>query len=190
MPQKTAAIVLAAGGGVRFRGETHKLLAPFRGRALVTWAVEHALAAGLAETFVVTGAVDLAEVLPAGVHVVANPNWAEGQATSLQAGLEAARAAGNANHAAAVVGLGDQPLVTPDAWRAVAAAPAAIAVATYAGRRGNPVRLDRTVWDLLPSTGDAGARILMADRPELVVEVACSGDPADVDTEEDLERWS
>ena len=180
-----AAAVLAAGGATRF-ADGHKLLAAFRGRPLVTWAVEAALAAGLDETMVVVGAVEFE--VPPGVVVIPNDDWASGLATSLAAAVDRARAAG---HTALVVGLGDQPLVPASAWRLVAAADdSPIAVATYEGVRGNPVRLDASVWQDLPTAGDEGARVLMRNQPQLVREVPCEGIAADVDTVEDLAQWS
>ena len=99
----TAAIVLAAGEGSRFEGATHKLLAPFRGKPLVSWALEAADV--LDALLVVTGAVELP--LPSHARAVPNPRWAEGQASSLAVGIVAARDLG---HDAVVVGLGDQPV--------------------------------------------------------------------------------
>ena len=182
----TAGVVLAAGGGTRFRGSTHKLLADLRGRPVVAHAVEAATAAGLDQVYVVTGAVDIA--VPAGCTVVVNPRWADGMATSLAAGVAAAAADG---HDAVVVGLGDQPLVPADAWRHVAAATSTpAAVATYDGQRGHPVRLAASLWDRLPREGDGGARALLAGLGDAVAEVPCPGSAADVDTVEDLIAWS
>ena len=184
---KTTAVVLAAGGGTRFGAAEHKLLASFRGRPLVIWAVEAALGAGFDETLVVTGAVDLTGVLPQGVTVVNNARWADGQATSLQAGVNWARQAGCD---AIVVGLGDQPLVPLEAWREVGASSSPIAVATFDGQHRPPTRLAASVWPLLPLDGDEGARAVMAGNPELVEAVACLGQAIDIDTVEDLARWS
>lgn len=182
----TAAILLCAGGSTRFAGDQHKLLTPFRGRPLVAWAVEHVVASQFDEVIVVVGAVGLSAILPGNVTVVDNLEWASGQACSLLVGVAAAEKRG---HQAVVVGLGDQPLVPPSAWLAVAAADSPIAVANFAGRRTPPVRLTRAVWPLLPTEGDIGARQLMLARPDLVLEVACDGEPMDIDTVEDLARW-
>lgn len=176
--------MLAAGTGSRFAGPVHKLLQPLAGRPLVTWAVDAARQAGCAEVLVVEGAVALEEILPLDVVLVRNPTFSTGQASSLRCALDWCAAAGRE---AAVVGLGDQPFVPPAAWQAVAGSTAApIVAASYKGHRRNPVRLARSVWPLLPASGDEGARVLMAARPELVAEVPCEGEPLDIDTAADL----
>jgi molybdenum cofactor cytidylyltransferase len=204
MPVKTAVVILAAGAGSRFDGPGHKLsarlpadaLAPPSGPRPETTVIEralgHALEAGIGPVIVVTGAAP--DVVPPGLadHLVFrhNDRWADGQLTSLLVGLDAAAELGAE---IVVVGLADQPGIAPSDWRTVAAAAGSIVVATYAGRRANPVKLDaeaqHLVRTLLPATGDEGARALMRLRPELVREVPCTGSPDDIDTEEDLRRW-
>jgi len=187
-----AAVLLAAGAGTRFAasgGAGPKLLVELDGRTVLDRALDAALAADLDAVALVAGAVDLDDRVRPGVVLLANARWADGIATSVRVATDWAAGAG---HDAVVVGLADQPAVDPAAWSAVAAAPPEppIAVATYDGRRGNPVRLAASVWPLLPATGDEGARALVRRRPELVREVPCSGQAWDVDTVEDLERWS
>lgn len=182
-----AAVVLAAGAGTRFTGPDPKLLAPLDGDTVVGLAVRHALEAGLDETIVISGAVPLADLVPPGCTLIEHDGWREGLASSLHVASEHASARG---HDAIVVGLGDQPFLDPAAWSAVAASPRPIAFATYGGRRGHPVRLASEVWSLLPTRGDRGAGLLADSHPDLVGEVPCAGRPVDIDTPEDLARWS
>lgn len=182
------AVLLAAGGGTRFEGRTHKLLAPIKGLPVFRHALDHVLAAGFGQVVVVTGAADL-DLAVSTVTVIHNPAWEDGQAGSLQLGIATAR---EARSEFVIVGLADQPFIPTSAWQAVAAADPAspIVVATYDGVRGpNPVRLHRSVWSDLPTEGDEGARPLMRLHPEWVHEVACVGSAADIDTLEDLGSW-
>jgi molybdenum cofactor cytidylyltransferase len=184
-------ILLAAGGGSRFRaarpGAPHKLLAEIDGTPLWRHSLDHLVAADLDDIVVVTGSVPLEHP---GVVTVHNPDWAAGQASSLRVGVEAAARSGAE---AIVVGLADQPFVDPSAWRDVAAAPpeCLLVVATYDGQRGpNPVRIARSLWPRLPTTGDEGARGLLRELQDQVCAVACVGSAVDIDTLEDLERWT
>ncbi len=181
-----AAVILAAGAGTRFGGDTHKLRAPFRGLTVVQHALGAALEADFDDVYIVTGAVELRDLIPDGVVLVENHSWELGQATSLRAAVFTAE---NDGHEAVVVGLGDQPLVGSESWRTVAEAEGELVTAVYRGRRSPPVKLGASVWPLLPTTGDAGARMLMQMRPEQVTEVSCGGEPVDFDTVEDLQRW-
>jgi CTP:molybdopterin cytidylyltransferase MocA len=182
-----AAVILAAGEGGRFGRATPKLRAAAKGRPLIAWALDAAREAELDELVVVIGAADLSDLVPEEATVLENEGWRNGEATSLGVALDWCHRQG---HAAAVVGLADMPGVTVDGWLGVAdAPPAPIVAASYGGRRSYPVRLEASMWSLLPTSGDEGIPALMRTRPELVVEVACEGRPDDIDTPEDLRRW-
>jgi CTP:molybdopterin cytidylyltransferase MocA len=189
---RVSAIVLAAGSGSRFGGG--KLLAPYRGQPLIEAVLASLREAPVDERVVVVGAD--AERLravcePYGVRIVENPDWQQGQSTSVLAGLRAL----GPDVRAAVVLLADQPLVGVGAVERLVEASeegAKVAVATYGGRPRNPVLFSREVWPDLEAElrGDEGARPFLRRRPELVTLVPCDGvgDPADVDTAEDLRR--
>ena len=189
-----AAVILAAGAGTRFNRDDPraspgaKLLAKARGKPLIEWALTPAIEAELDELVVVSGPADLGDVVPDGATLLRNDDWADGQASSLRVALDWCARQG---HLSAVIGLGDLPGLSAESWRTIAGARGGpIVFATYHGRRGHPVRLDAEIWSLLPISGDEGARSLARRRPELVTEVACEGMTADIDTKEDLRRWS
>jgi CTP:molybdopterin cytidylyltransferase MocA len=204
MMRSTCAVLLAAGGGSRFRGSSHKLEALLpapspdsgaggNGQAVWRHSLDHMAATGLTHLAVVDGAVRLDAAI-SGTHphvtVIHNPDWRNGQASSLRCAVQFAT---DHDCEALVIGLADQPGIPTEAWLRVIEAPAGwpIVCATYDGVRGpNPVRLRRHVWTWLPDEGDLGARDVIRTHPELVWDVACPGSPADIDTVEDLRRWT
>ncbi|MGP9820527.1 nucleotidyltransferase family protein [Salinarimonas sp. NSM] len=166
-----AAIVLAAGRGARF-GEAPKVLATLDGVPLVRRVAQAAVASRADPVIVVVGrrggevAAALAG-LP--VRVVDNPRWEDGLSTSLQAGF----AALPANARAAIVCLGDMPLLAPALLDALVAAhedapDVAAIVPVHAGERGNPVLLARRLApDIVGLTGDRGAGPLLKGRADV-----------------------
>jgi molybdenum cofactor cytidylyltransferase len=186
-----AGLVLAAGSSVRFsRG--NKLLTPVAGVPLARRTVENYVDAGLDEVVVVTGyhAVSVEEAL-AGLPLrfVRNLRFQQGQSRSLQAGL----AALSARAAAAIIGVADQPYLSPLVIKAIAsryqASGERLIVPRYAGQRGNPVLFAASLFpELMRVEGDIGGRpVLKAHADEICwLDFPQSRWASDVDTVEDL----
>ena len=182
-------VLLAAGSGTRFTGAQHKLLTLINGQTIISHSITAMIGSRLDGFIVVSGALDISDYI-GDLEDVHNPDWKSGQRSSVITAMNFARSHG---YDAIVVGLADQPFLTSQAWTNVASSTSPIAIATYNGTRGNPVRLHSSVWDSfedLEGDPDAGARSLIRLHPELVREVACEGNSADIDTTEDLDTWT
>ena len=190
--RRVAAVVLAAGRSTRM-GAVNKMLAEIGGKSLVRIAAEQAIASRAKPVIVVTGhereKVDAAlKGLP--VRLVHNPDFSEGLGSSLRAGIAAVPADADA----AIICLGDMPQVDAELINRLIAAfdperGALVVVPSIDGRRGNPVVWSRRFFhDLMSIQGDIGARHLIGNYAEAVVEVPVAGEAAltDVDTPESL----
>ncbi len=187
-----AGIVLAAGTSSRL-GRPKQLLL-LKERPLTQHVIDAAIAAGLRDVIVILG--HQAEDVRAGLDLrpparaVVNPDYEQGQSSSLRAGL---RAAGPEIRAVLIL-LGDQPGISSAAIRAVVTAyertGAPMVRAAYGDEPGHPVLFDRSVWPELEALeGDRGARDLLSAHPDRVVNVALEGRrPLDVDSWDDFER--
>ncbi len=185
-----AGIILAAGGSSRMGRP--KLLLPWRGKPLIWYVVNTALEAGLFPVLVVTGANGgeiQSALLDLNVMFIDNPDWQQGQSTSVRTGVLALPH----ETPAALFLLGDQPQIPKELVVALVKAHihsgAAVVAPLIAGRRANPVLFDRVVFpDLLNLIGDAGARQILSQYPPQVVPWDDEKLLLDIDTAEDYQR--
>ena len=194
---RVSAILLAAGAARRMRGRD-KLLEPLAdGRPVLRHAAEAALASQAAEVVAVLppeAPPRRAALAGTGARIVEAPDWAEGMAASLRAGL----AAVDPQADAVVVLLADMPEVgARDIDRLIAAfdptegRDICRAVAED-GTPGHPVLIGRRFFETLAGlTGDRGAREVLREAAEFVADVATPGRGAvtDLDTPEDWAAW-
>ena len=185
------AVILAAGRSSRMRSG-HKLLLPWRGRPMVSWAVDIVRQAGLERPFLVSGARhrEVEAAVDGEVRAVHNPDFSLGMSTSLRRGIAALPDACGG----ALICLGDMPSVDPQTLKTLIRAFEAtdgdvICVPVNRGRRGHPVLIGRSFFaEIHEIEGDRGARALLAAYAEAVVEVEVedAGIFQDVDSDEDL----
>lgn len=187
------ALVLAGGAGRRFGGG--KLLADWRGRPLVVWSVETALAAPVEGVVVVVGCrafevrAALGDLTDPRLRIVEAPDWADGLSASLRTGVQALPREAES----VAVFLGDMPMVDPSSVAPLFDAVEAGAVAArldHADGPAHPIIFGRSLFvDLLRTRGDRGARSMLAGRDDVAV-FTTTDDRAvfDVDRPEDLDR--
>lgn len=167
-----SAVVLAAGASTRMAGR-HKLLLPLGDETVIRRTVRAVLDAHPAEVVVVTGsnAQAVASALQElDVKVQFNPHHAEGQMTSVAAGVAALGRPCDA----VMVCLGDMALLDSADYAELAQAFAArssgaILVPRRNGIRGNPVVFASDfIPEVLAGNRNLGCRKLIADHPEEV----------------------
>jgi molybdenum cofactor cytidylyltransferase len=179
-------LILAAGAGTRF-GEQPKLLAQLDGRPLLDHAIAAQCAVAELEPIAVVLGARAGEIMSAVEFRRAQPvicdRWHEGQAASLQRGIEFLTEQGHVNRV--IVTLGDQPRITPALIARFLEEPPGTR-AVYGGRPGHPVVLGPVQMRAIPRLhGDRGARELL--RGGGTIECGQLGSAWDVDTPQDLE---
>lgn len=188
-----AAVVLAAGKSSRMAPFNKLLVTDRGGKPMICRVVDNVLSSGARPIIVVTGhrADDVRAALGSRpVTFVHADDFAHGLSASLKAGI----AALPEQASAALVCLGDMPLVTgrmldrlieafdPDEGRH-------IVVPTHQGRAGNPILWSRAFFpDMLALDGDSGARSLLRRHEESVAEIEIGDDAVlrDFDTVDSL----
>lgn len=188
-----AVIVLAAGASRRMAPRHKLLVQDAAGTAMLARVVDNIGAAPFRPIVVVSGhRSDEVRAALAGrdVQWAHAPDWDTGLAASLRAGLAALPASATA----AIICLGDMPLVTTDVLQRLAAAydpdrNRTIVAPTHAGIIGNPVLWDRRHFPaMMALSGDRGARALLERHADQRTLVPMDDDAVlrDIDTPEQL----
>jgi len=196
-----AAIVLAAGLSRRM-GELNKLLLKFEGQTFLQQAVGALTEAGVGEIIVVLGhdsklmreqLFDQSETPDQSIDWVLNPDYSQGQMTSVNCGL----AALSGNKDGVLICLSDQPLLTHFHIRLLVDAfetrqpGKEVIVPTFSSQRGNPVVISEGARNqVLAGNNVAGCRHFIDNNPGLVTMLPVEDNAfiTDIDTIEDFRQ--
>jgi molybdenum cofactor cytidylyltransferase len=192
-PFLLGAVVLAAGGSSRM-GSVKQLL-EVEGKTFVARAVDAALASQARPIAVVVGA-NAREVLSAvvdrAVIAVHNPDWAEGIASSIRAGMAALVEAEPALDAVLIAPC-DPPGLSAQVINSLATlhrSTGLISASRYAGRNGAPAVFGRDLFAALAAlSGDEGARGMLNSGARDVASLDLPELACDIDTPSDYSAW-
>jgi molybdenum cofactor cytidylyltransferase len=190
---RIVAVVLAAGGSSRL-GRPKQLL-NLGNRPLMSHTLDAVREAGNIDArFLVLGhaseeiqkSVDLD-----GFTVIDNPDYAEGQSTSVRCAIEFL----GSDTDAVIFVLADQPLQVPAVIDRLSESyrqkPSPVVQPVYADGPGNPILIARPLFpELAKLSGDTGARPVLQQRKSEIRRIDCQEwtRPLDVDSDDDYQR--
>lgn len=195
MTSKIAILVLAAGNSSRFGG--CKLLALFKQKPLLSYALDAAKKLSAGNVFLLTGAwhetlLDYAQGTDFldGVNVIHHENWAQGMGSSIAKGIELLAP----NYDALMIMLADQPLISLADYQQLLAQlkldteeEQDISCSLYANKRGVPAMFNRSCFSRLKKlSGTQGAKALLYDTDFQIIKYNLATAAADIDLQEEL----
>lgn len=175
MKYNITAIILAAGSSTRF-GDKNKLLKPFMDSSIFGHVVKTMTNLPIAEVILVTGYEHekIAEAIKhSNVHIIHNSEFQTGIASSIKCGVSAA----SQKTEGYMICLGDMPYITMEYIKNlldtfINSQIPSIIVPTFQYRKGNPVIFSKNfIDDLLKIEGDKGAREVIDNHPDSIIEV-------------------
>ena len=195
--RQVSAVLLAGGASRRF-GDANKLLAPVSGVPMLRKVANEALAAGITDVVIVTGAEGLRyreALADLPVRFVSNADWQRGIGGSIAAGIRGV--VGEADGAFVIPGdllnLSAAMLQRLLAAFADAGGAAIVVPVTATGEQRNPVLWPRACFSALAAlAGEQGGKSLLdksaARRLDIAFEDASVF--ADIDTQDDYARFA
>ena len=190
-----SAILLAAGESKRM-GRPKQMLA-WKGKTLLRHVLENLIHSTVDEIILVLG--HEAEAIQKSltefqIKIVINPEYQQGMASSLRQGLLAI----DTRSEAFLVVLADQPGIGPEIINQIihefqrSDPRRGIARPIYRGLRGHPVLIGvRYLQEALQLQGDVGARQILMNHPEDILEIEADqeGILKDIDTHEEYQKY-
>lgn len=185
----TGIIILAAGNSSRL-GRPKQLLV-FKGKTLIEWTIEAALATNFKPVVVVLGAFadQVKEKIPLTVAHIINDNWSDGMASSIAAGLaEILKHSPDLENL--IITVSDQAYINATILSALQQkhmnTKKGIIASSYAKTTGTPALFNKRYFSqLLSLTGNNGAKSMLKLHDNDVETVAFAQGNIDIDTETD-----
>ena len=185
----TVGIILSAGESKRMG--TAKQLLPWGKTIILQQVIDNATASNLAQIILVLGcrAGEIANqiTLSSKTRIVINNDYQEGMSSSVKCGVKNALAGAEAY----MLLLGDQPFIGPAIINRVLYENQnrqhGIVIPVYNGKRGHPVIFDAKYKDELLAIADLGAKAVVNNHPEGILEVHLDAPEilTDIDTPQD-----